>query len=633
MRRRSVVVLVTAVSALSAAVGIGLLQSRSSAKPSARSELSAPPAGREAVLHVSWHERSTARLPPGSGGGLNGDGTLTGELDLEADLALARERTTEGGDAVRAELRDVRASHVVVSGQEVLRSDDEGKKSLEQRPIHLVLEDGKIARVLVDQDATSLPVQLTESVARQVLLAAPPDGAPKAFEREEKTPAGTMRVKYEARQGAGAGAGAYARTVVGAVALENLPDTCESPCRVRARGEGEVRFEPGDAIASLTEKREIHAGKEGSPAMLETTASFEARRVREGDANGDALDPAKLASKLPGEPFESAADHRASLARLSQGATIDEVLGGISQAAAAGARGLPKGWLVRSTAFLELHPELLDEVAIRFQDEGLGARGRLAVLDLLAATGGDQAQAVLLKTLDTAAAREGEERLQYVQRLMLVQAPNAATARELRARFGRDQGGDAQMAYAEAHALGSVASKLAARGSGAEAKAAVDALASALDEAKTPDATAAYLSALGNAGDPRQVGRIARHAGDQDASVRRSVASALRKSEDAEAKKTLVSLAKDPDPEVEVEALDSISEHAIDPAEQRDLAALLDTPQLAGPAEAQLTSILLRQGPPSPEVRGSLQHLLARTEDPRLAAQIRFALEAASRAD
>ncbi|CAN5923952.1 hypothetical protein BH11MYX4_BH11MYX4_31970 [soil metagenome] len=43
------------------------------------------------------------------------------------------------------------------------------------------------------------------------------------------------------------------------------------------------------------------------------------------------------------------------------------------------------------------------------------------------------------------------------------------------------------------------------------------------------------------------------------------------------------------------------------------------------------TTVLLRQGPPSPEIRGSLEHLLARTEDPRLAARIRFAFEASSR--
>lgn len=623
MRRRSVVVLVSTAAVLSAA-SFAFLHRNASPK-AAPSAISAPAALREAVLHVKWHEQSTARLPGGQAVGPNGDGTLTGELELEADLALSRERTTDGDDAVRAELRDVRASHVVIAGQEVLRSDAEGKGSLERRPIHLVIDGGRITRVLVDKNSASLPVQLTESIARQVLLPAPEDK--KSFEREEQTSAGTMKVAYEAH-----GDG-YRRNVVDAIALENLPDTCSAPaCAVRARGEGEVRFDAGNVIVSLTEKREISAKKQGEPAMLEGTASFEATRVREGDVAAASVDPSTLSSKAPGEAFESEAEKHAALVRLSAGATIEDVIGGISGASTGGLQSLEKGWLVRSSAFLELHPELLGEVAVRFEDEGLGRGGRIAILDLLAATGGEEAQKVLMKTLDGATARGDDARLEYIQRIMLVQSPTTTTSRELRERFTRSEAtGDAQTAFAEAHALGAVAGRLAAQGAGAEAKAAVDTLAHALDQAKTPDAKAAYLSALGNAGSPKEIVRIASHANDDDATVRRSVASALRKTDEPQARKTLVTLAKDSDPDVQVAALASIGEHPVDDAEQRDLARLLDTPQLAGQSEAQLTTLLLRQGPPSPEVRASLEHLLSRTEDPRLAAQIRFAFESASR--
>ena len=41
-------------------------------------------------------------------------------------------------------------------------------------------------------------------------------------------------------------------------------------------------------------------------------------------------------------------------------------------------------------------------------------------------------------------------------------------------------------------------------------------------------------------------------------------------------------------------------------------------------------TLLLGQGPPSSEVRGSLAQLLTHTEDPRLAARVRLALEASS---
>ncbi|MDB4943948.1 MAG: hypothetical protein JWP97_3482 [Labilithrix sp.] len=621
MRRRSVLVLTALLAAL-CALGLVVLRKVRGADPKGSAlSLAAPALGREAVLHVRWRETSTARLPEGEAGE-GRDGTITGALDLEADLVLAGERTTDDLDAIRAELRDVRTSRVVVSGTELLQSGEAAMKSLENQPIHLVVEDGRITRVLVDKNSSSLTVQLVENAARQVLLERPVS-ATTPFEREERSSAGVFRMRYEPR------GAAFDRTVLGAVSVEGLPETCTGACVIAARGESNVTFKDGDAVASLVDKREIHAGFPGRPASLDSTSSFEAQRTGGTDVALASVDAAALTSKLPGEVYESEAEHHAALLRLAEGASIDDVLGGVSTMAAAGPSSLAKGWLVRSSALLELHPELLSEVAIHFEDEALGSSGRVAILDLLAATGGEAAQAALLKTLDTAAARQGESRLDYVQRLVLVEQPSAATARQVRDRLAQSQAsGDTEMAYAEAHVLGALAGRLEARGIHGEGKAATNALAEALDRSKAPGARAAYLSALGNAGDGAQVPRIAKHARDEDPAVRRAAASALRKTKTPESHAALVTLARDQDEEVQVTALASLAQQPATPGEQRELAQLLDTPQLGGEAEQQLTTLLLRQGPPSPEVRSSLEHLLARTGDPRLAARVRFAIEA-----
>ncbi|MBX3190564.1 MAG: HEAT repeat domain-containing protein [Labilithrix sp.] len=621
MRRRSVIVLAASAAALSA-LAFGLLRKGHDGRDAQGLELTAPAIGREAVLHVAWHEKSTARLQEAQAAGLAD--TYQGELDLDANLVLSRETTTDGADVIRAELRDVRASNVVVSGQKVLASDETGRKMLEKRPVYLVVDGARVVRVLVDKDAPSLAVQLTENVARQVLL---PAASPEAtFEREEQRPSGTFRVKYERAK-----SDTYARTIASAVSVEGLPDACVAPCAVRARGEGEVTFDGAGPLARFSEKREIHAGAPGAPAMFETTASFEATRVKESDGAIASLDTSALASKLPGEPFESQAEKRAALERRAAGATIEDVVSGIDAVGTAGPEGLAKGWLVRSTALLELHPELQAEVAIRFEDDAIGAGGRTAILDLLASTGGEAAQATLLRVLDGSTARSDEQRLTYLQRLMLVEEPSIETAKAIRDRLGKSESaGDAQMAYAEAHVLGATAGRLAKRGEQREAKAATDLLASKLDAAEAPAARAAYVSALGNAGDRAQVARIGKHASDADPAVRRAVASALRKTHEPAARGTLMRLAKDADEDVQTAAIDALGHHPMEKSDQRELASLLDTPQLGGEAEASLVSILLRQGSPSPEVRGSLEHLLARTEDPRLAARVRFALEAAN---
>jgi HEAT repeat protein len=212
-----------------------------------------------------------------------------------------------------------------------------------------------------------------------------------------------------------------------------------------------------------------------------------------------------------------------------------------------------------------------------------------------------------------------------------VEEPTADMSRAIRDRHAKSvQSNDTDMAYAEAHVLGAMAGTQAARGDRAEAKASTDVLASALEDARTPAARSAYLSALGNAGDPAQIPRITKHAHDQDPAVRRSVASALRKTDDPAARSTLMSLATDSDEDVQLAAVDALAHHPVEASEQRELARMLEAPRLGGEAEARVVTLLLQQGPPSTEVRGSLEQLLAHTEDPRLAARVRLALEASS---
>jgi len=613
MRRRSVVV-IASVLAVSAAGAVGFLRREQRAVESR--ELALPALGQEAVLHVTWHEKSSARLAAASQEG-GGTGLIEGQLDLEADLVLARETTTNGTDAVRAELRDVRTSRVALQGQD-LAAGPEGAKLLEGKAVHLVVEDGHIARVLVDKDAPSVAVQLTEGAARRVLVEPPKPGA---FERDEDTTAGKLHVKYAPK------GPSLSRTVVSAVALEGLPDRCEAPCVQTARGEGEVRFEEGTVVAFLSDRTELRAGAPGGPTMYESSGTFEATRVRSGAWAGPAVDTSGLASKALGEPFESAADHRAALARRATGMTIDDVLGGLAALASEGTAALPKGWVVQASALLELEPKLIAEVAIRFEDDQLPTAGRLAILDLLAATGGDEAKAALMKVLDGPAAREDESRLAFVQRLMLVEEPNLTMARGVRERLASSQArNDADMAYAEAHVLGAIAGNLAARGERREAKAAIETLARAVDSSTTPTSRAAYVAALGNAGDRTQVARIAKHADDGDQGVRRAVASALRKTKDPAARATLVKLAVDADTDVQVTAVDSLAEHGVGPAEQKELTGLLDGGHMGPEAESHLVSVLLQNGAPTPELRASLEHVLARTEDPRTAARVRLAL-------
>jgi hypothetical protein len=287
---------------------------------------------------------------------------------------------------------------------------------------------------------------------------------------------------------------------------------------------------------------------------------------------------------------------------------------------------LESGWLSRAAALLQLQPDQIERVEELLLSGELGASGEALALDLLAAAGTPRAQAAMRAALTSEGApRDDRRRALLVQRLAFVKEPDAETVAYLARAHAGAEGDDARHLWrASAQALGSAAVRLAGAGDLAGARAQADTLAAELEVAADPSDRAALIAALGNAGLPEHVERIAALAADEAPEVRSAAAVALCKTDTPAARAALLGLTADAQARVARAAIDTLGRHGLSGGDLEEVCALIAegrTPVLAD--GAMLMFLSSYAGEP---VERALEAILARTQDPRLAAQARALL-------
>lgn len=198
---------------------------------------------------------------------------------------------------------------------------------------------------------------------------------------------------------------------------------------------------------------------------------------------------------------------------------------------------------------------------------------------------------MLRELLATPEARDdGEELVMLVQRLALVQGAEPATVAFAEAEHVRAEPGS-DLWMATAMTLGAVVANAPA--GTADANRAAARLVDELREASSPEARAALVRALGNAGNAAHLPAILAHAPDSDSRVRAAVASALRTHDVSKANDALVVFAADDSDLVQREALSSLRQHALSDEAWRALSA--STPKTAPAAAGSLVTFLAQR--------------------------------------
>ncbi|MCB9663590.1 MAG: HEAT repeat domain-containing protein [Alphaproteobacteria bacterium] len=310
-----------------------------------------------------------------------------------------------------------------------------------------------------------------------------------------------------------------------------------------ARGGGRVRWDPQGWVVTVEGDETVALTREGSPvgeahtvvsiALLATGVDAVAARAWPDDG------------VLLGRPEPTEGTDRAALRARAAGWTRERLLERLPQLWTLEGQDLAD-MLWQAAAFLQLHPEVCDEVGARVAGAG-SDRARQRLVDLLVSVEHDRCAGAARKAVAELPA-DDPYRLLLLQRLGATTQPTRETARFLAEEhaLGRASG-DRSRALAAATGLGAMVEMLDLAGRASDADLHDRMLSEALAGATTPADLRDYARALGNTRRASHVGELAALTRHPDPEVRGVAAAALEKLDDPDATDALVDLADDPD--------------------------------------------------------------------------------------
>jgi hypothetical protein len=210
------------------------------------------------------------------------------------------------------------------------------------------------------------------------------------------------------------------------------------------------------------------------------------------------------------------------LERRAAGLTIDELKDLLTEFGDAGHVPEHDRFLWRATGLLRLHPELAFELEPLFLEGNASSSRRGLVLDLLVHARTAEGQQALRRLLDSEVARQDPRHALHLQRLALVERPDAETVAYATRRFDRAQ--DVIERFAAAYTYAGVARE---SGDPAVTAAAARALSTELERATDANERTHWMRALGATGSPEARRAIVAHLDDTSTSVRVAAVGAL----------------------------------------------------------------------------------------------------------
>lgn len=334
-----------------------------------------------------------------------------------------------------------------------------------------------------------------------------------------------------------------------------------------------------------------------------------------------AVEPAFTLRRVPAAtPIASSTLEEKLLEQQIDGLTAEQLKADLRLHAKGGVIPEHNHFLLQAVGLLSKDPALCAELVTLFREDEATYRGRALLLDLLANTGTDAAQAAFLEALRTPGFSTDPSYDNLLSRLVLLKTPNPKTAEALTALYRSD---DAHRPMTTV-VLGSLAGGLTRTGQPSEAAPIGRLLEADLQRAKDPDTREALLIGLGNAGLEAQLPAVLAFANDDSPQVRRAVASALRKTPTSQACEGLLSLTGDPDVKVQKTALRSLGELPLDAATLAQLDAQVRQGALSPYSYDQLVTLLTPHLSTQPAAVALLRALLTREVlDPKLYTRIR----------
>lgn len=598
-----------------AVAGLVFIGDEGSAEVSAQPAAAAPvrgalrfdwPAGTKLVYRVRWASSTHTRLSVGDGS----ERSLEGTTDLGGVLTLRSFGPVEGGTLLGLSLSQLEPHSVKALGAELLTE----VRAVEGHEAYLVTKpNGALASVALhpaDSDVFKLVAQWLATDLSVTL------GEGDGWTAVEESSLGLATAKYTR------GAGSHLdRTRARYLSLRGVPSGWENGERVAVSSQAAIELDDGH-LRSLTSRETAAVTQPNGAPRYEAVVTTQLELVSAGKEAPLTHSIEGYETRSVGEVVLAADTDRRLLEARAAGLTMNQLLSDLGTWGMTGEIPDHARWLWRAVGVLKLNPERSAELIPLFQAPGATTKGRMLLLDLLAAAGHPQAQEALRELLESDEAKGDVQFAAMLQRAGLVAKPERETIAFVEARLGA--GGDEGIAAA--FTACAMAHKLGTAGDDARAASLTSQVRARLEHETDLERRVLLMRALGNSGLDADRDAVISQRSDPSPRVRASVALALRQDDSPQAAQALAGLIADAEPGVQRAALSSLATRAPSSDTVRQVIDALTRGQLDRGSDPAVVDLLGR-AEHSPQVTKALELLLRRAEaNPTLAARIRALL-------
>jgi hypothetical protein len=566
------------------------------------------PAGMRFVYRVEHRGDTAARLA-------SQGNPIDGTWDVDLDLVARSFGDHDGATLLALSVQQVRREEATLGGKPVLTTDA-ARAAVVDGEVQVEIEpDGTLRSLRARPDASPVMVSQLRALLHELRFSLPQVAA-STWQVHERNDAGEVISDYRLADGdeprLSRSRSRYVRlAVLGDAPCDGCDQTLASATEVRLASGGwltgmdldeRLTVQRGSAAPLYT--RRAHLG-----LALLATDRFDASQLPQGFADvglDERLDPVAvreqhLRHRVAGLTFE----------RLA--VIVDRYADG---------KEPPDAFAWRASGLLIQHPELCDQLAAQLEQSKASSRARELGLDLLASAGHAEAQSAMRAVLGAPAVQHDPRYVSLLQRVSFLAAPDGETASFIAA-VHENASGEARLA--SAHALGSVAGKLATGGDRAGAERLQAPLLKEARDTRSSSERAALLRAIGNAHADENVPFLAGYARAREPEVRAAAITALRGAQADEARAALMDGLKDGDAAVQQAALFALGSGTMSSAELGTVADLARDATLGPGFDHELVSFFTAHAKDG-DARAGLEALAARSTDREVQDRVRFVL-------
>ena len=573
---------------------------------------------------LSYRSLNQTTIPMQGRDGVEESSDFSAAVDLVATLGFRVYDEQDGVFRMGVFLADFEKRDMNLMGEKLDPSPQEFRRMFEeQEAIVEMSNQGEVLSLLFEEQAEPLYKNLVQTLLGELQVRL--GGDERKWESEEANSHGVSQNRYAVESCHGQ-----------ELLIEKVRDNyTKFNAVVGDLGQSQSVFQGDYSIAFHRDGyfQKIHGSEEiriqqqsgGQLVHVDTEIALSLLSIESFD-NAQAIDSRILTMdrRQLGEIVISQRAERQALEQRAAGMTVDRVIDDVI--GFGNATRLPYGsrWLWRAVGALRLAPEECRKLVDAFFHPGVHERGKNLILELLAATGHEQAQSVMVDLLSRTEVSASKGYPKMIQRLGGVESPGEKTTDFIWSQFQRSRNEATPRHFATAYTLAGIASSLGESGEHSLAKKYNRELVNLLQEAEDSRVKYHYLRCVGATGLEENVELIAAYRASDNPVLRRATAAAFRHIRTPRTEQVLGELLGDTDRDVQSRTLNVLRAYDFKEEQFARLEEIVNEDKLQRSNYDQVANLLALKLRESPDDARLAHKTLSKMLERDLPAKVRY---------